>query len=91
MPIGAVRVKTFGMAQPAPSSGASGVVTVTGMVSDPSTGIAIAAAESQATGGPPTHNQAPGKADKLAVPGISSVKLRGPRNGEGPSLMISTS
>src|SRR4029078_1407265 len=81
VPTGTVIVAVFGIAQPAASSGASGVVTVTGTVMEPPMGIATAPTVPQASGGPPRQTQGAGKGLRVAVAGMASVKLMGPRNG----------
>ncbi len=67
VPTGTVIVAVFGMPQPAASSGASGVVTVTGTVIEPPTGIATAPTVPQAIGGPPRQTQGAGKTLRVAA------------------------
>ena len=83
-------VAVFGMAQPAASSGASGIVTVIGATIEPPAGMA-GGARPQVDGGPPKQTQPGGKATIVAAGGMTSVKVMKPPNGEGPSLKISIS
>ena len=70
VPTGPVIVAVFGMAQPAASSGASGIVREMGATIEPPTGIA-AAGVLQVNGGPNTQPQPAGKgATSVAAGGM---------------------
>jgi hypothetical protein len=83
-------VAVLGMAQPAASSGASGIDTVMGATMEPPAGMA-GGAKPQVAGGPGKQTQPGGKSVMVAAGGITSVKVMKPPNGEGPSLKISIS
>jgi hypothetical protein len=85
---GAVSVAVFATVHPAPSSVASGIVTVIGTVIEPPAAIA-APGMLQVSGGATAQAQGAGGAAAVAPAETSSVNVTSPANGAGPSLVIS--